>query len=353
MRRNEVKKGNTLLKDFTYKDGAAIYAFAVLVDLGLQLLLGMFVAATKKTEILEIDWVNMLVSILLQAAFLTTIIVYCLKQRTRPDFGIKLTHPANYALSALTAIVALVGFYFVALAFDLLLQTMGYSSTDPFVFETTAAKVLGVIGTCVAAPICEELIFRGALLSGLKKNFKEPVAILLSGLTFSLMHMNPEQTVYQFLLGCALAYLVIKTGSLIVGMIGHCVSNLIAMLMALITPFGEAMDSAIEAVYNIPWLFALMTVALAVAGAVAIFFIGKLMGKLSGRKAETNFTSVPPEIPESQEPEGGETPAPAKPILKSTFGGKTFLIIGISVCAVMWVIMLVVGLIPPDLLPEV
>ena len=377
-----------LLNEFTYKDGAKIYAVAVIADLAWQFLLGIIVAVTQNTSLLEVDWLSMLLSLAIQLIFLGVIVGYCVVKRVRPTYGIKATHPVNYALAALVSVVSLVGFYLTALAFDMLLDAAGYSAADPFVFETTAAKVIGVIATCIAAPICEELIFRGALLSGLKKNFKEPVAVVLSGLAFALMHMNPEQTVYQFLLGCALALMVVKTGSLLMGMIGHCVSNLIAMLMELIPPFGSGVESALTSLVSIPWLAAVLGVVLFAAAAVALFYIGKLSGRLQERfekkraakkggasaKENQNVPAAETAVGDAEagkieagkawagaaETGGaeqgakGQTPVFAdrekESLLKSMSSGKLFLIVGMGICAAMWVVMLIVGVIPmPEL----
>lgn len=323
-------------KEFTYTDGAAIYLLAIFADLGVQVLVAIIFGVVG-LEYLELDWVNILVSSALQVAFILCIFLYCRSKKTAPDLGFKKTHPANYALAAAVAVISLVCFYCAAVAFDLLLQVTGYESSTALEFTSVPAKVIGVIATCIAAPIGEELIFRGALLSGLKKNFKAPVAVLLSGLAFSLMHMNPEQTVYQFLLGCALAYMALETGSVIPAMIGHSVSNLIAILMELVAPFGNAVNVAFDFLLEMPWLFAVLTIVLLLAGGVAIFFTGRFMGKLGGKKQERNFTALPPD--ESEKSEDAETSLLKKPM----FGAKALLITGMVICAVLWVVMLIIG----------
>ncbi len=324
-------------KEFTYADGAAVYLLAVLADLALQVLVAI-VFNIVGTEYMQIDWVNIIVSAFLQAAFILCIFLYCRMKKTTPDFGFKKTHPANYALAAAVALVSLVCFYCVAVAFDLLLQVTGYESGVGFEFTSLPAKILGVLATCIAAPIGEELIFRGALLSGLKKNFKTPIAVLLSGLAFSLMHMNPEQTVYQFLLGCALAYMTVTTGSVIPAMIGHAVSNLIAVSMEIAVPFGNAVNAAFDFLLSVPWLFAVLTVVLFAAGAAAVFFTGRFMEKLGGKRMERNFTSLPPSENEDKTGESEQSL-----LKKPMFGARAMLIAGLAICAVLWILMLIMG----------
>jgi membrane protease YdiL (CAAX protease family) len=85
-----------------------------------------------------------------------------------------------------------------------LLQT----STDP--------QILGlmIFAAVVAAPICEEIVFRGYLYSA-SKHFTGPwVAGICSALVFSATHGSLAPLLPLFILGCILAFIYQKTGSL-------------------------------------------------------------------------------------------------------------------------------------------
>ena len=56
----------------------------------------------------------------------------------------------------------------------------------------------------VVAPIVEELIFRGLILHGLRKNYNAFVAVTISALMFALFHLNPWQFPATFILGLLL-----------------------------------------------------------------------------------------------------------------------------------------------------
>jgi sodium transport system permease protein len=73
--------------------------------------------------------------------------------------------------------------------------------------------------------VCEELAFRGFLLSGLRRRFRPWTAILLSSFMFALYHMNVFQFLPAFLLGVVLAILAIRTGSVFPGMLFHLIHN--------------------------------------------------------------------------------------------------------------------------------
>ena len=62
--------------------------------------------------------------------------------------------------------------------------------------------------------LCEELAFRGFILSGLRRRFRPWTAILLSSFLYALYQMNVLQVLPHFLVGVVLALLVLRSGSL-------------------------------------------------------------------------------------------------------------------------------------------
>ncbi len=89
--------------------------------------------------------------------------------------------------------------------------------------------VLLVIGVLPA--VFEEIMFRGVLLSGLKKSFSLPVAVLVCGALFSLYHQNPAQTLYQFCCGAAFALVAVKSGSILPTVVSHFLNNALIVIL--------------------------------------------------------------------------------------------------------------------------
>jgi|SRR3972149_3254751 len=77
----------------------------------------------------------------------------------------------------------------------------------------------------LAAPVVEELLFRGFLQSAVKTTFGKLKAILISGFLFALVHLNAHVFLQIFILGLLLAYLFEKTGSLIAPITVHICHN--------------------------------------------------------------------------------------------------------------------------------
>ena len=92
----------------------------------------------------------------------------------------------------------------------------------------------------VAAPICEEIVFRGVILRGLLSRHRVVVAVGLQGLLFGMAHFDPIRGMGNIGLilvlgsvGCVLggaAYLVRRLAPT---MIAHAILNAIAMAIAL------------------------------------------------------------------------------------------------------------------------
>jgi sodium transport system permease protein len=91
----------------------------------------------------------------------------------------------------------------------------------------------GALFVLAASPaICEEVLFRGAVLSGLKRRLPVWAGCLVVALLFGFMHLN----VYRFALtaasGLVLAYMVWRSASLFTGVLGHFLVNATALFLA-------------------------------------------------------------------------------------------------------------------------
>jgi len=84
--------------------------------------------------------------------------------------------------------------------------------------------ILPVITTALLPGIIEELIFRGYILSALRP-FGDGPAILCSALMFGLLHGNMVQVPFAFMLGLVFAFIVVKTGNIVIPMAIHFLNN--------------------------------------------------------------------------------------------------------------------------------
>jgi sodium transport system permease protein len=88
-----------------------------------------------------------------------------------------------------------------------------------------------IIGTFALAPaICEELAFRGFILSGFSSGGRWKVAIVLSSVTFGVIHMVPQQVFNASLLGLVLGLLAVRSRSLLPGIVFHFCFNTLGVM---------------------------------------------------------------------------------------------------------------------------
>ena len=83
----------------------------------------------------------------------------------------------------------------------------------------------GILRIVIIAPIVEELIFRGVIMSGFSRIYHPVFAIFFSALLFALFHLNPWQFPATFMLGLILGWIRLRTGSVLACIAGHAIHN--------------------------------------------------------------------------------------------------------------------------------
>ena len=92
-------------------------------------------------------------------------------------------------------------------------------------FQTLQTGWLGVLCMAVLGPVVEEVFFRGVLTRELLKRYKPTTAILVSGLVFGIIHINPAQVVGACISGFFFAWLYARTRSILPGILIHILNN--------------------------------------------------------------------------------------------------------------------------------
>lgn len=152
-----------------------------------------------------------------------------------PALGLRSQRPAKdlamgaWAGAGLFAAVAFVLFP----AFVVLVRLLTGGPPDPIDQPvlpgdpTPGEVVLGVVATVVAAPVGEEIFFRGFLYGSLRGRFGFWVSGSISAVVFGVFHGDPVLAVMMFFVGLALAYLYERRGSLAAPIAAHAVFNVI------------------------------------------------------------------------------------------------------------------------------
>ena len=120
--------------------------------------------------------------------------------------------------------------------------------------------------------IFEELMFRGLLLNCCENGMGSIRAILVTGFCFSLFHGSPEQTVYQFIAGCAFAFIAIRSGSILPSIIMHFINNALIVIFGACNLFDEAGNLAMS---NTVFIILTVFSALSFIGAIVWLVLDK------------------------------------------------------------------------------
>lgn len=115
----------------------------------------------------------------------------------------------------------------------------------------------------VAAPLFEEVIFRGIILESTRLRYGVVAAWLVSSLIFGVVHMNPAVVVNAAIMGLILGFIYLASGSLWPAIILHAFNNATSYLLLL----GGHMNKGLADLIQSPTLYTVVYIcALAVSG---------------------------------------------------------------------------------------
>ncbi len=107
-------------------------------------------------------------------------------------------------------------------------------------FEMLLGNRWGYLAIGLLAPLSEEIVLRGAVLrsllskplfAGRSEQFNVWTAITISAIFFSVIHFNPAQMPFAFIIGLLLGWMYWRTGSILPGVAFHWANNSLAYVM--------------------------------------------------------------------------------------------------------------------------
>lgn len=158
------------------------------------------------------------------------------------------------------------GLSFLAGLLNLLVQSVLPMSAEEEAMFSDMLEIgaIPIFFGCVAAPLLEEMLFRGVILRSFLHQYSRKESILWSALIFGLAHLNAYQFVTAFILGIVLGWLYERTRSLWPSILLHAAFNAYVTLIA----NGATSEDGGSMV----WMLAL-TILFAIAGGLWLFHI--------------------------------------------------------------------------------
>lgn len=161
--------------------------------------------------------------------------------RGREELGLRWGNPARTVsfgwLGALTAVgMSYAAYFLVYLAFYLLAGRGPVSGESEYMRDLGGGYlVMTVLVVVVLAPVFEELFFRGLFYPALRRRVGVWGAIVINGVIFGALHMQPVFMLSLVLVGMVLAFLYEKTESLTAPILAHSLYNLAVVLITILS----------------------------------------------------------------------------------------------------------------------
>lgn len=144
----------------------------------------------------------------------------------------------------------------------------------------------GFLYVVLAAPLTEELFYRGMLLRGFVPRYGIARAMVFSSALFALVHVYPVRIPGAMLIGLLLAWLAVRTASIWPGVFAHLLNNGLAYLDMAASP-DSTPAAALEWLGN--WSFVLLAAGVAV-GACGILALRRTFDKMDAAPQEQSVS---------------------------------------------------------------
>ena len=240
------KKELKIKNNYEFIDAFKSFFFLIItvavVSLLFQMILGIVATSTGKTfeEVSNYGVVDIITYTLTPIVFIVYFFVYNkirnIKNREALSDGQRISL-LPISISIVLAIICIFLFTPFMNLIDYWFANLGYVADNTIPFQEQMSSnfgyfLLGVLIFALLPAIAEELIFRGMIQKSLSKKLNGVSTIILTSIMFFLMHGALQQTVYQFLVGIMLSYVVCVGGSILYAMLLHFLNNLFVLLFS-------------------------------------------------------------------------------------------------------------------------
>jgi len=225
-------------KEFNSKDSSIAFILSIIVPNVLAFIV-LFIANSFMTlEAFRETSVYKIISTTISQIAFIFIILFMFKQ-SRVKFSAIKHDKINFKQALIIILIGIICILFISPiinVYDAFLESLGIASQSLSISLDKPLNLIYLIFSLgLLAPICEELLFRGIITSGLKQK-GETKAVILSALMFMLMHLSIHQTIYQFILGAVLAFIYVYTNNIFASILLHFINNTLVLLINYFSP---------------------------------------------------------------------------------------------------------------------
>jgi len=203
----------------------------VLLSIGAGILLGIPAIIVDRPEVGEDLGATAMAIVQLATALGFAMVPMAIATRRGADFreALRRLGVRAFRASAVKWMFATIGAY---LLFAIVYTAIFGAPEQEDIAESFGSVPVQILLIVVAAPISEEICFRGMLYGGLRERFPRLAAALIAGLVFGALHALTGLSAVPPLVafGFFLCLLYEKTGSIVPGIVLHMLNNSVALL---------------------------------------------------------------------------------------------------------------------------
>lgn len=134
-----------------------------------------------------------------------------------------------------------------------------YEEASGVIFQRTDL-FLAAVNLLFLAPLVEEIIFRGYMLSGLLSFFGEKEAVILCSAVFALCHVELLWMVYAFFMGVLLCRTAIRKDNILYGIVLHGGFNLFSVVTLVLSGSAFFANRFLVACYGLIGICSVMLI---------------------------------------------------------------------------------------------
>lgn len=233
--------------------------FAVLLFFGIQVVLSIFVALATM-GIIGNKFTMMLIVLFLSFALGGAAMFWPMRMLNLKSLTSFRSIGVNQTVTVIIA--AICGIF----GLDVLSEVLDLPNLIEAQMGEIMESVAGMFVISVLGPIAEELVFRGAIISDLKKNKVDAATVIgFSAAIFGIIHLNPAQIPFAAGVGVILGLIYYRTNNIYIVAFLHILNNSVATLLSNVC----SVDAKISDLFG----STILTVVLGLAGLATCYIL--------------------------------------------------------------------------------
>ncbi|MEJ7644985.1 MAG: type II CAAX endopeptidase family protein [Chryseolinea sp.] len=188
------------------------------------------------------------------------------------EYNFEFSSPAIIALTSITTIAIQIGLIYPIVSS----LPMPEFVKKIFLELSERQGLFSFLAIVIAAPILEELVFRGIILDGFLKKYSPVKSILLSSIIFGVFHLNPWQFITALITGIFSGWVYYKTKKITTSILIHFTNNLLAFVFMYFMDPKRMLDQTITTFYGGVLNTLAITLGAILVGAICLYYLREI-----------------------------------------------------------------------------